>query len=110
MFHNVLIKLILLKIDPAPAMCNLKITKSTADPLCPNLPLKGGYSVHPVPAPVSHIPLAKASKIAGGSTQNLKLFVRGKLISGHASIIGSIQLPNPPIATGITKKKIIKIA
>jgi hypothetical protein len=31
-------------------------------------------------------------------------------MSGQDSIRGSIQLPNPPIATGITKKKIMKIA
>jgi len=38
------------------------------------------------------------------------LFKRGKAIS-HAPIIsGTNQLPNPPIAVGITKKKIIKNA
>lgn len=31
-------------------------------------------------------------------------------MSGAASISGSSQLPNPPIKTGITKKKIIKNA
>lgn len=38
------------------------------------------------------------------------LFRRGNAISGAPSIRGTSQLPNPPIITGITKKKIIKNA
>ena len=38
------------------------------------------------------------------------LFSRGNAISGAPSIRGSSQLPNPPINTGITRKKIIKNA
>jgi len=45
--------------------------------------------------------------MAGGSSQNLILFIRGKAISGTISIIGIIQFPNPPIIIGITIKKII---
>jgi hypothetical protein len=52
----------------------------------------------------------KAKSTDGGSNQNEKLFRRGNAISGQESIRGNIQLPNPPIATGITKKKIIKMA
>jgi len=47
---------------------------------------------------------------AVGSNQKLKLFKRGKLMSGHPNISGSIQFPNPPIMLGITIKKIIKSA
>ena len=43
----------------------------------------------------------------GGRSQNLMLLRRGKAISGVASIKGRSQLPKPPIAIGITKKKII---
>jgi len=43
----------------------------------------------------------------GGSSQNLRLFIRGKAMSGAPIISGTNQLPNPPIRTGITKKKII---
>lgn len=46
----------------------------------------------------------------GGSNQNLILFIRGKAISGAPSIRGRSQLPNPPIMTGMTRKKIIKKA
>lgn len=35
------------------------------------------------------------------------LFSRGNAISGAPSIRGRSQLPNPPINTGITRKKII---
>ena len=35
------------------------------------------------------------------------LFIRGNAISGEDIIIGISQLPNPPIISGITVKKII---
>jgi hypothetical protein len=44
---------------------------------------------------------------AGGNNQNEILFKRGKAISGAPNIIGTNQLPNPPIKIGITIKKII---
>jgi hypothetical protein len=86
------------------------MARSTAPPLCPRILLKGGYKVQPVPTPLSHNLLAKIKIIAGGSNQNLKLFRRGKLISCLPSISGRSQFPKPPIETGITKKKIIKMA
>jgi len=45
-----------------------------------------------------------------GSSQNLKLFRRGKAISGAEIIKGISQFPKPPINTGITRKKIIRNA
>lgn len=35
------------------------------------------------------------------------LFIRGNAISGDPNMIGTNQLPNPPIIIGITMKKII---
>ncbi len=46
----------------------------------------------------------------GGRSQNLKLFIRGNAISWVISMIGVIQLPNPPMSIGITMKKIMTIA
>lgn len=46
----------------------------------------------------------------GGSSQNLMLFSRGNAMSGAPSISGRSQFPNPPINTGITRKKIIRNA
>lgn len=66
--------------------------------------------VQPVPAPPADKVLLTASTTDGGSSQNLKLLRRGSLISLLIRKIGNKQLPNPPIAVGITKKKIIKIA
>jgi hypothetical protein len=43
----------------------------------------------------------------GGSNQKLILFIRGKAISTELIIKGINQLPNPPIITGITIKKIM---
>jgi hypothetical protein len=63
------------------------------------------------------VPPPKSTKIekiikirAVGSSQNLKLFNRGKLISGAPNIKGNIQLPKPPIILGMTIKKIINRA
>jgi len=43
----------------------------------------------------------------GGNNQKLKLFSRGKAISGAPINKGTNQLPKPPIIVGITIKKII---
>jgi len=74
------------------------------------MPDNGGYTVQPEPTPAS-IKDDETSKIReGGNSQKLMLFRRGKLISQAPIKIGTNQLPNPPIAVGITKKKIIKNA
>jgi hypothetical protein len=95
------------KIEEAPAKCKEKIDKSTDAPECAILLDKGGYTVHPVPAPAStNDPLINNIN-AGGSNQKLILFKRGKAISGAPNIKGRSQFPNPPIIIGITIKKII---
>lgn len=71
---------------------------------------RGGYTVHPVPAPLSTIADPRSPNNAGGRSQNLILFSRGNAISGTPSIKGINQFPNPPIIIGITIKKIIKNA
>ncbi|MFX7674792.1 MAG: hypothetical protein DI617_08460 [Streptococcus pyogenes] len=63
-----------------------------------------------MPAPVPTIILDTSKVIDGGKNQNLKLFKRGKAMSGELIIIGKSQLANPPINRGIIKKKIIKKA
>jgi len=68
---------------------------------------KGGYTVHPVPAPLSTRAEDNNRSNEGGSNQNLILFKRGKAISGAPNMRGTNQFPNPPSMTGITKKKII---
>lgn len=104
---TVVIKLTAPKIEDAPARCKEKIPRSTAPPLWA-IPLdKGGYTVHPVPTPLSTNPLNKRRVRAGGKSQNLMLFIRGNAMSGAPSIKGTSQFPNPPIRMGITMKKII---
>jgi len=71
---------------------------------------KGGYTVQPVPEPKPINNLIIINNKATGTNQNLKLFKRGKAISTTFIINGNNQLPKPPTATGITKKKIIKKA
>jgi len=80
---------------------------STLGPLWAKNLAKGGYTVHPVPAPCSVIELIKIKIIDGGKSQKLKLFIRGKAMSGAFNMRGTSQFPNPPIKIGITKKKII---
>jgi len=71
---------------------------------------RGGYTVQPVPAPFSTAADDRSSINDGGSSQKLMLLSRGNAISGAPSINGRSQFPNPPIITGITRKKIIKNA
>jgi hypothetical protein len=68
---------------------------------------RGGYTVQPVPAPLSTMDLERRRVREGGRSQNLILFIRGKAISGAPSIKGTSQFPNPPIKIGITIKKIM---
>lgn len=95
------------KIEEAPAKWRLKMDKSTEPPAWAIPADKGGYTVQPVPAPLSTIPPARRRVREGGSNQNLILFIRGKAISGAPIIKGTNQLPKPPIMIGITMKKII---
>lgn len=103
----VVIKLIAPKIEETPARCSEKIVKSTDAPAWARLPARGGYTVHPVPAPASTIDDASKSRKDGGRSQKLILFIRGNAISGAPIINGTNQFPNPPIMMGITIKKII---
>jgi hypothetical protein len=95
------------RIEDTPAKWSEKIVRSTAGPLCAKVWANGGYTVQPVPAPCSLRELDVIRKKEGGKSQNLKLFNRGKAISGAPIIRGINQFPNPPIKIGITKKKII---
>ena len=71
------------------------------------MPARGGYTVHPVPAPASTIEEVSRSRNDGGSSQKLMLFIRGNAMSGAPIISGTNQFPKPPIMIGITIKKII---
>lgn len=106
-FPSVLIKFTAPKSEEIPARCSEKIAKSTDIPACAKFNERGGYTVHPVPAPLSTKELDKSKNRAGTKNQNLILFNRGKAISGAPNIRGTNQLPKPPISTGITIKKII---
>jgi len=94
------------RILETPARCREKMPRSTAAPGCP-IDDSGGYTVHPVPTPLSTSPDKRSRDSAGGSNQNLMLFKRGNAISGAFTMSGTSQFPNPPIIVGITKKKII---
>lgn len=106
-FPSVLIKLTAPKIELTPAKCNEKIAKSTELPAWAILLDKGGYTVQPVPAPLSTRELDSNIIKAGIKNQNLMLFIRGNAISAAPSISGTNQFPKPPIKIGITIKKII---
>jgi hypothetical protein len=107
MLIMVVMKLMAPKIEEAPARCSLKIVRSTDIPLWNVMFDKGGYTVHPVPAPNPANEEEINRVIDGGSNQNLMLFIRGNAMSGAPIIKGTSQLPNPPIIIGITMKKII---
>jgi len=93
--------------EETPARCRLKIAKSTEKPEWAGNELKGGYTVHPVPTPISVI-LDKYNKDKDGiNNQKDKLFNLGNAISGLPNKIGTNQFPKAPISKGITIKKII---
>ena len=106
----VVIKFTAPRIEDTPARCKEKMAKSTDAPLCPKVVERGGYTVQPVPAPLSTNEDINNKDKAGGNNQNLMLFNRGKAMSGAPSIKGTSQFPNPPIMIGMTIKKIIKKA
>jgi len=107
MLMIVVIKLMAPRIEEMPARCREKIVRSTDAPAWAKLPARGGYTVHPVPAPASTPEDASRRRNEGGRSQKLMLFIRGKAMSGAPIIRGISQLPNPPIIIGITIKKII---
>lgn len=98
----VTIKLIAPAIEEMPAICKLKMAKSTPQPEWAKIELKGGYTVQPVPTPFSTKLEPNNNKIAGGKNQKDILFKRGKAISGLPIKIGTNQLPHAPIKIGIT--------
>ena len=102
----VVMKLALPRILLTPAKWREKMPRSTAAPGWPKVE-RGGYTVQPVPTPLSTRPDDSRRESAGGSSQNLMLFIRGKAMSGAITMRGTSQLPKPPIMVGITKKKII---
>lgn len=106
----VVIKFIAPNIEEIPAKCKLNMARSTDAPECAAISLNGGYTVHPVPAPNSTNDDNNNKIKAGGNNQKLTLFNLGNAMSGAPIMIGTNQLPNPPISTGITKKKIINMA
>ena len=103
----VVIKFTAPKIDLTPAKWREKIARSTDAPVWAITLERGGYTVHPVPAPVLTKLLESNKDKEGGRSQKLILFIRGKAISGAPSINGTNQFPNPPIIIGIIIKKII---
>lgn len=107
MFMIVVVKLIALKMLPAPARCRLKIIKSIEEVAENCKDEIGGYIVQPTWAPPDEYVPDSKRRYAGGNTQKLRAFTRGRAISAAPSIRGTSQLPNPPINKGITKKKII---
>lgn len=68
---------------------------------------RGGYTVQPVPAPLSTKDLERSIIRAGNKNHSLILFIRGNAMSAAPSNKGTNQLPNPPMRTGITIKKIM---
>lgn len=60
-----------------------------------------------MPAPLSTIEEDNRRKKEGTSNQKDRLFIRGNTMSTQPSIKGISQFPNPPIAMGITIKKIM---
>lgn len=57
------------------------MARSIENPEWNRFPARGGYTVHPVPAPFPANAEADRRVKEGGRSQNLMLFIRGKAIS-----------------------------
>jgi hypothetical protein len=78
-FNIVVIKLIAPNKLLIPDRCKANIARSTLGPLWLCIPLKGGYSVQPVPAPFSIQLANKNNNKLGGNNQKLTLLSLGNL-------------------------------
>jgi hypothetical protein len=88
----VTIKLIAPSIEDTPAKCELKIAKSTE--ASEAIALKGGYTVHPVPAPAPIKLDDNNNNNEGGNNRKLRLFNLGNAISAAPSIKGTNHYRN----------------
>ena len=86
MLITVVIKLMAPRIEETPAKWREKILRSTEAPACAWPPDNGGYTVQPVPAPLSTMLPESKSINEGGRSQKLMLFIRGKAMSGTLEI------------------------
>ena len=85
MFRKVVIMLIAPRIDEAPETCTAKIARSIDMP--PSSTLSGGYRTQPTPEPAWSLPPGAstehtASEVPATYSQKLRLFIRGKAMSG----------------------------
>ena len=110
MLKIVVMKLIAPRIDEAPARWIEKIAKSIAGPVWPDgreRRIDRPAGRHPGRARRPRTSSVSSSAKEATSSQNEMLFMRGKAMSGAPIIIGTNQLPNPPIIAGMTMKKIM---
>lgn len=91
-------------------MCREKIIISIEEDIKYWIEVKGGYIVQPTPFITLFIEELIINIKEGINIQKLILFIRGKHKSTVLTIIGTSQLPKPPIIAGITIKKIMIIA
>jgi len=110
LLKTVTMKLIAPRSDAAPERWREKIARSTEGPECAWIPESGGYTVQPVPAPLSTRAEERRRRSEGGRSQKEMLFLRGKALSGAPILRGTNQLPKPPIRIGLTLKKILRKA
>lgn len=107
MFFIVTRKLIEPRIRDIPERCKEKIARSTAGDEWNNPDERGGYTVHPVPAPPSIKDLVISRVTPGTANHRLTLFIRGKAMSGAPRSGGIKKFPKPPTKIGVTTKNSI---
>lgn len=71
----IVMKLMAPRMEDTPAKWQEKFFRSMEAPAWARLPAKGGYMVHPVPAPASTIEEARRNRKDGGSSQELILLI-----------------------------------
>ncbi len=107
MLRMVAMKLMAPSSDEMPARCSENSEKSVARPGEYCALSSGGYSVQPAPVPLPSVSPSITKMKPMARNQKLMLLRRGNAMSGAPIIIGTIQLPKPPISAGITNQKIM---
>ncbi len=107
MFMMVTMTLIAPMIEEAPIKWMANIIIGTESPPCKT---SGGYMVHPAAGAPPGIESVDSNSVkANGRIQKLKLFMRGKAMSGAPICSGTIQFARPTKA-GMTAPKIMTSA
>lgn len=72
-----------------------KMVKSMEAPACARLPARGGYTIHPVSAPLQLLMIKVREEMMEGEVKNLCCLFEGKLCLGHQLLMVPVSFQIP---------------